>query len=53
MSAANDASRFSGFDEPWKVRYNEPALGREFEDKWGLLDVNRQLKKGLSIPTCK
>ncbi|KAI5856326.1 glycoside hydrolase superfamily [Tricharina praecox] len=44
---------FSGFDEPWKIRYNEPKLGKEWEDKWGLLDVNRKLKKGLTIPDCK
>ncbi|KAF8540165.1 glycoside hydrolase superfamily [Trichophaea hybrida] len=43
---------FSGFDEPWKIRFNEPAKGKEWEDKWGLLDVNRNLKKGLIIPTC-
>ena len=23
---------FEAFDEPWKIRFNEP--GREFEDKW-------------------
>ena len=44
--------RFSAFDEPWKVRYNEPALGKEWEDKWGLMDVNRNLKDGLVIPDC-
>ncbi|CUS14693.1 unnamed protein product [Tuber aestivum] len=44
---------FSAFDEPWKVRYNEPALGKEWEDKWGLMDVNRNLKDGLVIPDCK
>ncbi|TGZ78313.1 glycoside hydrolase [Ascodesmis nigricans] len=43
---------FSAFDEPWKVRYNEPELGKEWEDKWGLMDVNRNLKKGLVIPDC-
>lgn len=42
--------RFSAFDEPWKVVYNTP--GKEWEDKWGLMNVNRDLKDGLVIPTC-
>ena len=41
---------FEAFDEPWKVRFNEP--GREWEDKWGLLTVNREIKEGLRIPDC-
>lgn len=41
---------FEAFDEPWKVRFNEK--GREWEDKWGLLDVDRNLKKGVKIPDC-
>ncbi|KAH6644085.1 glycoside hydrolase superfamily [Boeremia exigua] len=41
---------FSAFDEPWKIRYNEK--GKEWEDKWGLMDVNRNLKPGLKIPDC-
>ncbi|KAF3010914.1 hypothetical protein E8E13_009976 [Curvularia kusanoi] len=41
---------FSAFDEPWKVRYNEP--GKEWEDKWGLMDVNRNIKSGVKIPDC-
>ncbi|KAB8556603.1 hypothetical protein FH972_025640 [Carpinus fangiana] len=41
---------FETFDEPWKVRYNSP--GEEWEDKWGLMDVNRNIKKGLKIPDC-
>lgn len=43
-------SRFSAFDEPWKVRFNEE--GKEWEDKWGLMDVDRNLKEGLVIPDC-
>ena len=42
--------RFSAFDEPWKIRYNEK--GKEWEDKWGLMDVNRNLKDGVTIPDC-
>lgn len=42
--------RFSAFDEPWKVMYNEK--GKEWEDKWGLMDVNRNLKNGVTIPDC-
>jgi exo-beta-1,3-glucanase (GH17 family) len=41
---------FETFDEPWKVRFNEP--GKEWEDKWGLMDVDRKLKKGIRIPDC-
>lgn len=41
---------FSAFDEPWKIRYNEK--GKEWEDKWGLMDVNRKLKPGITIPDC-
>ena len=41
---------FSAFDEPWKVRFNEK--GKDWEDKWGLMDVNRNLKKGVKIPDC-
>ncbi|KAF2821781.1 glycoside hydrolase [Ophiobolus disseminans] len=41
---------FSAFDEPWKVRYNEP--GKNWEDKWGLMDINRNIKPGLKIPDC-
>lgn len=41
---------FSAFDEPWKIRYNEK--GKEWEDKWGLMDVNRKLKPGVTIPDC-
>lgn len=41
---------FSAFDEPWKSRFNEK--GKAWEDKWGLMDVNRNLKDGLEIPDC-
>ncbi|CAG8959811.1 hypothetical protein HYFRA_00001719 [Hymenoscyphus fraxineus] len=41
---------FSAFDEPWKIKYNEP--GKEWEDQWGLMDVNRNLKPGVTIPDC-
>ncbi|RPB20518.1 glycoside hydrolase [Terfezia boudieri ATCC MYA-4762] len=41
---------FSAFDEPWKVMYNEP--GKEWEDKWGLLDANRKIKANVVIPSC-
>lgn len=41
---------FESFDEPWKIKYNEP--GKEWEDKWGLMDVNRNLKPGIKIPDC-
>jgi exo-beta-1,3-glucanase (GH17 family) len=41
---------FEAFDEPWKIKFNEP--GKEWEDKWGIMDVNRNLKPGLVIPAC-
>ena len=45
-----DGSRFEAFDEPWKESLNEP--GKEWEDKWGLMDPGRNLKPGLTIPNC-
>lgn len=41
---------FSAFDEPWKIRYN--TRGKNWEDKWGLMDINRNLKPGVKIPSC-
>ncbi|KAM5369927.1 hypothetical protein ACJZ2D_008726 [Fusarium nematophilum] len=41
---------FEAFDEPWKERFNEK--GKAWEDKWGLLTVNRKLKDGVKIPDC-
>ncbi|KAF2673848.1 glycoside hydrolase [Microthyrium microscopicum] len=41
---------FEGYDEPWKVQFDTP--GQAWEDKWGLFDVNRNLKSGLTIPSC-
>lgn len=41
---------FSAFDEPWKTKYNE--AGKEWEDKWGLLDAKRRVKPGVKIPSC-
>lgn len=41
---------FEAFDEPWKVQFN--TASEQWEDKWGLMDVNRNLKDGLSIPDC-
>ncbi|KAL1835902.1 hypothetical protein VTJ49DRAFT_5902 [Mycothermus thermophilus] len=41
---------FEAFDEPWKVVFNEP--GKEWEDHWGLLTVDRKLKDGVKIPDC-
>ncbi|KAI0405495.1 glycoside hydrolase superfamily [Xylaria palmicola] len=41
---------FEMFDEPWKISFNEP--GKEWEDQWGILDVNRKLKNGVKIPDC-
>ncbi|KAJ6132265.1 hypothetical protein N7471_007480 [Penicillium samsonianum] len=41
---------FEAFDEPWKIQFNTP--GKEWEDKWGLMDSARKLKTGLKIPDC-
>ncbi|KAI9840177.1 MAG: hypothetical protein M1838_004187 [Thelocarpon superellum] len=41
---------FEAFDEPWKVQYNTP--GKDWEDKWGLMDAGRNLKSGVTIPDC-
>lgn len=41
---------FEAFDEPWKQSLNTP--GKDWEDKWGLMDPGRNLKPGLTIPNC-
>jgi exo-beta-1,3-glucanase (GH17 family) len=41
---------FEAFDEPWKIQFDTP--GEEWEDHWGLMDVNRNLKPGVTIPSC-
>lgn len=41
---------FEAFDEPWKFMFN--TEGKQWEDHWGLLTVDRTLKKGLKIPDC-
>lgn len=47
---SSQVHRFEAFDEPWKVSLNTP--GKEWEDKWGLMDPGRTLKPGLKIPDC-
>ena len=41
---------FEAFDEPWKIQFDTP--GQDWEDHWGLMDVNRNLKDGVVIPDC-
>lgn len=41
---------FESFDEPWKIMYNTDS--QNWEDHWGLMDVNRNLKDGIIIPDC-
>lgn len=41
---------FESFDEPWKIMYN--SGDQNWEDHWGLMDVNRNLKSGVTIPDC-
>lgn len=43
-------TRFEAFDEPWKIEFDTKT--EQWEDKWGLLTVNRDLKTGLTIPNC-
>lgn len=41
---------FEAFDEPWKVMYDNGT--RNWEDHWGLLTVDRQIKSGVVLPDC-
>jgi exo-beta-1,3-glucanase (GH17 family) len=41
---------FEAFDEPWKISFNTKS--QNWEDHWGLIDVNRNLKTGVKIPDC-
>lgn len=41
---------FEAFDEPWKIIFDTPGQG--WEDHWGLMDINRNLKSGVTIPDC-
>lgn len=41
---------FEAFDEPWKLEFD--TAGQDWEDHWGLMDVNRNLKSGVVIPDC-
>ena len=43
-------SRFEAFDEPWKEQFNKGD--ENWEDKWGLMTIDRKLKPGLKIPDC-
>ncbi|KAI4106354.1 MAG: hypothetical protein LQ339_003091 [Xanthoria mediterranea] len=50
LANGTDFFWFEAFDEPWKEQLNEP--GKEWEDKWGLMDLARNLKPGVKIPDC-
>ncbi|QSZ35564.1 hypothetical protein DSL72_008434 [Monilinia vaccinii-corymbosi] len=41
---------FEAFDEPWKIQYN--TANKNWEDHWGIMDVNRVLKAGVKVPDC-
>ncbi|KAH8648425.1 glycoside hydrolase superfamily [Xylariales sp. PMI_506] len=41
---------FEMFDEPWKIIYD--TTSEAWEDHWGLMDVDRNLKDGVVIPDC-
>lgn len=52
-SALNNGTEyfwFEAFDEPWKAKFNTDD--QQWEDHWGLIDVNRNLKEGIVIPDC-
>ena len=42
--------RFEAFDEPWKKSFDTPT--QKWESKWGLMDGDRNLKDGVTIPDC-
>jgi len=42
--------RFEAFDEPWKSIYNTAT--EKWETAWGIMDSNRNLKAGITIPNC-
>ncbi|MCJ1286099.1 hypothetical protein MMC26_005442 [Xylographa opegraphella] len=50
LANGTDYFWFEAFDEPWKVTFN--TAGKEWEDKWGLMDSARNLKSGVTIPDC-
>lgn len=50
LANGTDYFWFEAFDEPWKIQFNTP--GKEWEDKWGLMDAARKIKPGLKIPDC-
>lgn len=52
LANGTDFFWFEAFDEPWKKRLNEPKIGKEWEDHWGLMDLGRNLKPGVKIPDC-
>ncbi|KAI4169517.1 MAG: hypothetical protein LQ343_005657 [Gyalolechia ehrenbergii] len=52
LANGTDFFWFEAFDEPWKKRFNEPEIGKEWEDRWGLMDLARKLKPGVKIPDC-
>jgi exo-beta-1,3-glucanase (GH17 family) len=41
---------FESFDEPWKISFDSGS--QNWEDHWGLMDVDRNLKSGVTIPDC-
>ncbi|KAB5546863.1 putative glucan endo-1,3-beta-glucosidase btgC [Coniochaeta sp. 2T2.1] len=41
---------FEAFDEPWKIQFN--SKNQNWEDHWGIMDVDRNLKDGVKIPDC-
>ena len=50
ISLFNNQNRFEAFDEPWKIQFNKGD--QNWEDKWGLMTIDRKLKPGVKIPDC-
>ncbi|KAM0722634.1 hypothetical protein Q7P37_002075 [Cladosporium fusiforme] len=42
---------FEAFNEPWKKSFDTDT--QKWESQWGLMDENRNVKKGLKIPDCE
>lgn len=50
LANGTDYFWFEAFDEPWKIQFNKGD--QNWEDKWGLMTIDRKLKPGVKIPDC-
>ena len=49
-SMLTEEYRFEAYDQPWQKQFNKGD--RNWEDKWGLMGIDRVVKDGLKIPDC-